>query len=447
MLKENNIVILGAGESGTGAALLAHHKGFAVFVSDSGIIKEGYKNSLIEKNIPFEENKHSMEIILKADEIIKSPGIPDHIPVLQAAREKHIPIISEIEFAARYCTARKICITGSNGKTTTASLIYHILHNSGIKVALAGNIGKSYAKTILEDNYDWIVLELSSFQLDSLIHFKADIAILLNITPDHLDRYSNDFNLYADAKMRIIQNQGPGDSFIWLIDDDEINKRFINDQGINLLPFSLKKEIKQGAHLEDKNTIVFNINSDKFTMTLEELALKGTHNVHNSMAAGIASKLVNLRKEAIKECLSDFQNVEHRLEIVANIHGIEFVNDSKATNINSAWYALESANKPVVWIAGGIDKGNDYSRIADLVKSKVKAIVCLGTDNHKIMSAFEGIVEHIYETNAMTEAVALAYTLARKGEVVLLSPACASFDLFENYEDRGNKFKAAVNNL
>ena len=441
------VVVLGAAESGVGAALLAKSKGISVFVSDYGFIRNDFKITLTEAGIDFEENKHSEQLILSADEIIKSPGIPDKAPVVAAALAKGIPVISEIEFAGRYTNAKKICITGSNGKTTTTMLIWHMLQKAGLNAGLAGNVGKSFARQVASEEHDYYVIELSSFQLDGMKQFKADIAILLNITPDHLDRYDNDFSKYADSKMRILQNQSENDAVIWCCDDEILNQRFGQlklTQGA--YPISIRKPISNGAFSENQK-IEFNIKGDKFDMTLEELALQGKHNIYNSMAAGVAARLVDIRKETIKECLSDFQNVEHRLEFVANIHGIEFINDSKATNINSAWYALESLNKKIVWIAGGIDKGNDYTKLYDLVQQKVKAIVCLGTDNEKLIDAFKDKVEIINEAQSAEEAVNIAYYLARKGDAVLLSPACASFDLFENYEDRGRKFKAAVKSL
>lgn len=441
------VVILGAAESGVGAALLAKNKGLNVFVSDFGKIREDYKKLLSDAGIDFEECRHNEKLILGACEIIKSPGIPDKAPIVAAALGKGLPVISEIEFAGRYTHAKKICITGSNGKTTTTMLLWHILQTAGLNVGLAGNVGKSFARQVAEENHDYYVIELSSFQLDGMFDFKAEIGILLNITPDHLDRYDYDFNRYAGSKMRILQNQTENDALIWCADDETVNDRI---QQLNLkqhsYPISLQKEFENGAFTENNN-IVFNIKGDKFAMTLEELALQGKHNIYNSMAAGVASRLVDIRKETIKECLSDFQNVEHRLEFVANIHGIEFINDSKATNINSVWYALECLNKKIVWIAGGIDKGNDYSKLFELVRHKVKAIVCLGSDNEKLIDAFKDKVEIITETSSAEEAVNVAYYLARKGDAVLLSPACASFDLFENYEDRGRKFKAAVKSL
>jgi len=440
-MKIKNISILGAGESGVGAALLAKKQGFTVFVSDNNKIKNTYKKILIQHQIDFEEQKHSIDKILKAELIIKSPGIPDNISIIQTILQNEITIVSEIEFASRFTNAKLICITGSNGKTTTASLIYHILKNSGLDVALVGNIGTSFAKAVAEQDREYFVIEISSFQLDGILYFKPDIAIITNITPDHLDRYNNNFNNYVDSKLRIIQNMTEKDSLIYCEDDITLKTK-IKKQNTKprLYPFSTIQTIKEGAYLDNKK-ILFIINKKPFTMTLEELALQGRHNTYNSMAAGIASKLLDIRKTNIKQCLSDFQNIEHRLESVATIHGIEFINDSKATNVNSTWYALESINKPIIWLAGGQDKGNDYSKLIPLVKEKVKAIICIGVDNSKLIDTFGKATEMIYETQSMEEAVKGAYSIAKDNYTVLLSPACASFDIFENYEDRGNQFK------
>jgi len=442
------IAILGAGESGVGAAVLAKKNNFNVFVSDNGQIKQEYKNVLLQHDIKFEEGRHSNNLILDADEVIKSPGIPDNSAVIQEIRKKGIPVISEIEFAARYTQAKKICITGSNGKTTTTLLTYHILKKAGYKVGLAGNVGNSFALQVAENDFDYYVLEISSFQLDGMYSFKADIAVLMNITPDHLDRYDNNFMNYADSKFRIVQNQTTADALIYCFDDEvivtELAKRNVQSK---LYPFSIQKSfIGEGAYIKEKELII-NIKENITSMRLDELALQGKHNAYNSMAAGIASRLLEIRKETIKQCLSDFQNIEHRLERVANIHGIEFINDSKATNVNSTWYALESMQKPVIWIVGGLDKGNDYSLLKNLVKAKVKAIICLGIDNKKLYSAFADLVPTIEETQDIKEAVNMAYHLGVPDDVVLLSPACASFDLFENYKDRGNQFKTAVQML
>lgn len=448
MQKENkNIVILGAAESGIGAAVLAKQKNYNVFVSDFGKIKEEYKNQLIENNIDFEEEKHSAERILKADEIIKSPGIPDKVEIIQKLKQNNVKIISDIEFAYRFTNAKIIAVTGSNGKTTIASLIYHILKSNNKNVVLAGNIGNSFALEVAKNQAEIYVLEISSFQLDYMFDFKADIAILSNITPDHLDRYNFNFNQYAESKMRIVNNQTKADYFIYNSDDETINK-LIESKNIQskLLPFSLEKEAKEGAYKEG-NLLIINIKSDKFIMTLEELALQGRHNIYNSMAGGIASKLVEIRKEGIRNSLNNFQNIEHRLEYVTSIKNIEFINDSKATNVNSTWYALESMNKETVWIVGGVDKGNDYESLVPLVEEKVKAIVCLGVDNANIKKAFAGAVDTIIETDNMNDAVTSAFYLSNRNSTVLLSPACASFDLFENYEQRGNAFKRAVQDL
>jgi UDP-N-acetylmuramoylalanine--D-glutamate ligase len=447
MSLKNKIVVLGARESGTGAAILAKAKGFDVFVSDKGIIDDKFKNSLFKHHIKFEEGQHTESEILSATEVIKSPGIPDKAEIILKLKEKQIPIISEIEFASRYTNAKKICITGSNGKTTTTLLTHHILKKSGLNVGLAGNVGKSFAAMVADQKHDYYVIELSSFQLDNMYKFKADIAILLNITPDHLDRYEYKMENYVNSKFRITHNQTENDAFIFCADDPEIMK-VLSDKNIKAkkYPFSITHQVEEGAWLNG-NQINININNNPLTMTVEELALQGKHNIYNSMAAGIAARILDIRKEIIRESLSDFENIEHRLEYVAKINDIEFINDSKSTNVNSAWYALESFDKPIVWIAGGVDKGNDYSMLKDLVKAKVKAIVCMGKDNKKIIKAFKDIVPIIEETSSAEEAVAVAYRLGKKGDVVLLSPACASFDLFENYEDRGNKFKAAVRAL
>ena len=442
------IVILGSGESGVGAAILAQAKGFDVFVSDKGLIKDKYKAELIEKNIAFEEACHSEEKILNANEIIKSPGIPDKVELIKKAKAKGISIISEIEFAGRYTRAKKICITGSNGKTTTTMLIYHILSQAGYKVGLAGNVGKSMAWQVATEAVDYYVIELSSFQLDGMYDFKADIAILLNITPDHLDRYEYKFENYALSKFRVTQNQTQDDAFIYCTDDEVIMQYLeqVNPKA-SRYPFSIKSKIEQDGAFLNENQITININQNPLIMTIEQLALQGKHNVYNSMASAIAARLVDVRKENVRESLSDFVNVEHRLEVVATINGIEFINDSKATNVNSVWYALESMTKPVVLIMGGVDKGNDYTQLYDLVKCKVKAIVCLGLDNSKLIENFSSAVETIVEAQSMHEAVSYCYKLGKKGDVVMLSPACASFDLFQNYEDRGSQFKASVRSL
>ena len=440
------IVILGAGESGVGSAILAQKNGADVFVSDFGKIKEKYKKELNKRNILWEEGIHSKQLILNADEIIKSPGIPEKVDIVKSAIELGIPVISEIEYAGRYTDAFKICITGSNGKTTTTMLAYHILKNAGLNVGLAGNVGKSFAQQVAEENYNYYVIELSSFQLDGMYDFKAEVAVLMNITPDHLDRYDG-MQGYTNSKFRIIQNQTENDYFIYCADDEvTINEVPSKDIIAKQLPFSLRQEFEDGAYKKEE-TLIIKYKSNELTMSIHDLALKGQHNMYNSMAAGIASQVVKIRKEDIRESLSNFQGVEHRLEPVLKVHGIEFINDSKATNVNSTWYALESVSNNLIWIAGGIDKGNDYSILEDLVRKKVKAIICLGKDNSKIHKAFGDIVETIIDVESATEAVKAAYYLARKGDSVLLSPACASFDLFDNYEDRGNQFKRAVRDL
>ena len=447
MNEGKKIVILGAGESGVGTAILAQKKGFEVFVSDKGKIAEKYKEVLLHNEIDWEEGQHTLSKIMDADEVIKSPGIPDSVQLIVDFHKKGIPVISEIEFAARYTNAKLICITGSNGKTTTTLMTYHILSNAGLNVAVAGNIGESFAKLVAEDKYEYFVLELSSFQLDGVFQFRANIAMLLNITPDHLDRYENDMQKYVESKLRIIQNQTEEDVLIYNADDEvivkELNKRKIKSQ---MLPFSMEKEIANGACVVNEQ-LKININNKQQTMSIHELAQQGKHNAYNSMASGIAGRVLEIRKEIIRDSLSDFQNVEHRLEFVAEVHGIEFINDSKATNVNSTWYALESMQKPTIWIAGGVDKGNDYEFLAGLVKQKVVGMVCLGKDNKKLHAAFDGIVDDVWDASDANEAVGLAYRLAKKGYSVLLSPACASFDLFENYEERGTQFKRAVRSL
>ena len=444
--KGKYIVILGAGESGVGAAILAKKQGWNVLVSDGGKIKDSFKAELEANAITWEEGMHSMDLVLNADLIIKSPGIPDKVALIQSIKAKGIKIISEIEFGCYYSNAKTICITGSNGKTTTTMLTYHILKKAGWNVGLAGNVGQSFAKQIAEENYDWYVLELSSFQLDDMHDFRANISILTNITPDHLDRYEYQMQNYVDSKFRILNNQQHEDWFIYNLDDPIIQAEMAKRKpNIQLAPFSLKEEVEIGGFAKQKQ-LTINI-KEQLTMSIYDLALKGKHNTQNSLAAGIASRILEIRSEVVRESLGDFVNVEHRLEFVAKVNGIDFINDSKATNINSTWFALESMEKPTVWIVGGVDKGNDYSELDALVSEKVKAIICLGTDNQKIINAFKGKVETIVEAGSATEAVAYGYQLARKDETVLLSPACASFDLFENYEDRGNQFKQAVRAL
>ena len=440
------IVILGAGESGAGAAVLAKKEGFDVYVSDMSVIKDQYKELLDSRGIQWEEGHHTEELILNADEIIKSPGIPNDAPLILKLKEKGTPIISEIEFAGRYTNAKMICITGSNGKTTTTSLIYHIFKSAGLNVGLAGNIGQSLALQVAECNYDYYIIELSSFQLDNMYQFRANIAILMNITPDHLDRYDHNMQNYIDAKFRITQNQTDEDAFIFWNDDPIIQKE-LKKHGIqaHLYPFSIAKEEGVKAYVE-QDKVIFS-EPIAFNMEQEELSLTGTHNLYNSMAAGISANLAGIRKEYIRTALSDFKEVEHRLEKVARVRGIDFINDSKATNVNSCWYALESMKTKTVLILGGKDKGNDYTEIEQLVKDKVSALVFLGVDNSKLHSFFDGKVEKIVDCTSMKDAVDQAYNLAQKGETVLLSPCCASFDLFKSYEDRGHQFKECVKNL
>jgi UDP-N-acetylmuramoylalanine--D-glutamate ligase len=447
-MKRFDIVILGGGESGTGAAVLAKRKGFHPLVSDKGTLKDKYKASLQEEGVDFEEKKHSEEIILQADEIIKSPGIPENAPIVVMARQKGIPVISEIEFACRFTDAKLIFISGSNGKTTTTLLTHHILKTAGLNAGLAGNVGDSFALKVAREDHDIYVLEISSFQLDGMYKAKADIAVLLNITPDHLDRYEYKFSNYISSKFRIINNQTVNDHFVYCFDDPVLREHVEKIKiAARLHPFTAEAaKFPEGAYVQD-NKLFFNIKENKSTMTLEELALQGRHNLYDSMAAGITARLLDIRKETIKQCLSDFQHIEHRLEFVASIHGVDYINDSKATNVNSTWFALESMHKNVIWIAGGLDKGNDYASLEPLVAAKVRAIICLGKDNRKIIETFSGSVEAIVEVLSADDAVKAAYSLAHRGEVVLLSPACASFDLFENYEDRGNKFKLAIKNL
>ncbi|TKC08657.1 UDP-N-acetylmuramoyl-L-alanine--D-glutamate ligase [Pedobacter frigoris] len=447
-MEKGRIVILGAGESGVGAAMLAQKQGFEVFVSDFGAIATQYKEKLQELNIAFEEKQHDADKILNASEVIKSPGIPDSAPIIKAIKKNKIPVISEIEFAKRYTKGKTVCITGSNGKTTTTMLTYHILKKAGLNVGLAGNIGNSFAALVATTDFEWYVLELSSFMLDDMYEFKADIAVLLNITPDHLDRYDYKLGNYAESKMRITQNQSSEDVFIYCADDEETLKILKSTKtDAKAYPFSIRKKIEEGAYLENNN-IHINIHlNDQLTMSITELALQGKHNIYNSMASGIVAKVLDIRNTTIRESMGDFKNIEHRLEHVAKISGVDYINDSKATNVNSTWYALESVGSEVVLIMGGVDKGNDYTMLKDMVHQKVKAIVCLGKDNKRIHEAFEDDVEIIVNTFSAHEAVQVAYHLAKKGDTVLLSPACASFDLFKNYEDRGNQFKTAVKEL
>lgn len=447
---QKRIVILGSGESGTGAAMLAKKHGFDVFVSDKGMIPEQFKKELNDIGVPFEEGEHTEALILNADEIIKSPGIADQVPIIKAAQEKGIPIINELEFAARYTQAKIIGITGTNGKTTTTSLVYHLLKTAELDVAVAGNIGTSMARLLCERDYAYFVLEISSFQLDNMYQFKADIAVLCNITPDHLDRYNYELQSYIHAKFRILQNQTDKDVFIYCA-ENELTVQNLNTHQVHAkqIPFAYDKTLTPGAYVQNGMMIctIEKEQQNPFTMYINELALKGRHNAYNSMAAAIIGQVLNIKKETIRESLMNFTNVEHRLEPVLSIGGVDYINDSKATNVNSAWYALESMEKPVIWIAGGVDKGNDYNMLKELVKDKVRIIICLGIDNHKLHEAFGSEVDMIVNTTSMKEAVHVASQLSRKGEAVLLSPACASFDLFKNYEDRGRQFKKAVRDL
>ncbi len=446
-LLNGKIAILGAAESGVGTAILASQLGYDVFVSDSGKIADKYKKELLDRNIAFEEGQHTSSKLLDATELIKSPGIPEKAEIVKAVRVAGIPVISEIEFAGRHTTAKKICITGTNGKTTTTLLTYHMMTKAGLNAGLGGKVGKSFARKVAEEKHDYYVLELSSFQLDGCYDFRADIGILTNITPDHLDRYDYKLEKYINSKFRILQNQRAEDAFIYCA-DDALTMEYLPEKKLNMTcyPFSIKQKENMSAWIEDEKICILTHNQP-FTMSIHDLALQGKHNLYNSMAAGIAGRILDIRKDAVRESFSDFENVEHRLETVSTVHGIDFINDSKATNVNSTWYALESMKQPTIWIAGGVDKGNDYSMLMDLVKSRVKAIVCLGTDNEKIVKAFRDVVPVIVESSSAEDAVQAAYRLGKKGDAVLLSPACASFDLFENYEDRGRKFKAAVRNL
>jgi UDP-N-acetylmuramoylalanine--D-glutamate ligase len=444
----NRIVVLGGGESGTGSAILAKKQGYEVFLSDNGNIKDKYKEMLYNYDIPWEEKKHTERLILDADEIVKSPGIPERTPIIQTIRKNEIRIISEIEFAGRHTMAKKICITGSNGKTTTTSLIHHMLKKAGMNAGIAGNIGRSFALQVAEETYEYYVLELSSFQLDGMFDFKADIAILLNITPDHLDWYAGNMQDYVDSKFRITQNLSEDEFFVFCSDDEitvkELEKIVLKAKE---LPFAMKKKNNEVAYIDEDDNLRVDFGDSPFSMPASDLALSGKHNRYNSMVAGITGNVLNIRKDLIRESLMDFQGVEHRLEKFLKVHGIQFINDSKATNVNSTWYALESMTTPVVWIAGGIDKGNNYDELKDLVEDKVDTLVCLGKDNAKLHKAFGKRVENIIDAANMEEAVSKAYYLARKGDTVLLSPSCASFDLFENYEDRGWQFKEAVRKL
>lgn len=446
-MSEKLIVVLGGGESGVGSAILAQKKGFRVFLSDNGILKKEHRDALSAHNIDFEENGHTGEKVLQADEIVKSPGIPDTVPMMQKVLDKGIHVISEIEFAGRYTDAKMICITGSNGKTTTTSLIYHILKSAGLNVAMGGNIGKSFARQVAEENFDYYVLELSSFQLEGVYNFKADIAVLLNITPDHLDRYDHNIQHYVDAKMRIIRNQEVADAFIYWIDDPVVTKEIEKlKPSAARYPFGEKKRDHTTAYTEN-GKLVIHAKEHIFNMELELLALEGMHNVYNSLASGIVAKLMDISDEQLRTSLSDFKGVPHRLERVATVRGVQYINDSKATNVNSCWYALQSMRNKTVLILGGTDKGNDYREIEELVLSKVRALVFLGKDNSILHTFFDEKVAAICDAGSMKEAVEAAYQLAERGDTVLLSPCCASFDLFLNYEDRGDQFKECVRKL
>lgn len=447
------IVILGGGESGVGAALLAKQKGYDVFVSDAGSLNERYRNELLQAGIEFEEGKHDVERILRADEVMKSPGIPEKVSLVKQIRAKGIPVISEMELAYRYKgNSRIIAITGSNGKTTTTALTYHICKTAGLDCALVGNIGYSFARQVMEDPRELYVAEISSFQLDDIHEFRADTAILTNITEDHLDRYDYKFENYIRSKFRVTMNQQENDNLIYCA-DDEVTMKYIGQElaigfniRANLLPISMKRELPNGAFIKDGDMYI-RTGQDFASMSVYDFALKGKHNQYNTMAACVAAATVDIRKEKIRDAVQNFRTLEHRMEPVATVRGVEFINDSKATNVNSTWYALESMTKPVVLILGGVDKGNDYSLLTEMAQEKVKAIICLGTDNQKIHEAFSGVVENIVDTASAVEAVHTAFQLATKGDAVLLSPACASFDLFKNYEDRGTQFKKAVKDL
>ena len=446
-MEKKRIVVLGAGESGTGAAILAKVKNFDVWLSDMGKIAPKYKAKLNEFQVNWEEGQHTEEKILMADEVVKSPGIPDNAPIIQKIISKNIPIISEIEFAGRYTDAKMVCITGSNGKTTTTLLTYHILQEAGLNVGLAGNVGKSLAYQVATEKHDVYVIELSSFQLDNMYEFKANIAVLMNITPDHLDRYDYKMENYVAAKFRIIRNQTDEDYFIFWQDDPiiaaQLQRLKIESR---LLPFSEQHNVDTKAYLEDGELII-NTTHEQVEVPKNDLALKGLHNLYNSMAAGLSASVLDIKKDVIRKALEDFEAVEHRLEYVSTINGVKYINDSKATNVNSCWYALESMQAPTVLILGGKDKGNDYTEIEQFVKDKVKAIVCLGVDNSKLHNFFEGKVPVITDAGSMQEAVEKCHNIAQPGDVVLLSPCCASFDLFKSYEDRGEQFKTQVHNL
>jgi UDP-N-acetylmuramoylalanine--D-glutamate ligase len=446
-MNDKLIVVLGGGESGVGSALLAQKKGFRVFLSDNGKLKDKHRETLLSYDIDFEEDGHTVDKVLQADEVIKSPGIPNNSPIIIKLIDKGVHIISEIEYAARYTNAKLICVTGSNGKTTTVSLIYHILKSAGLNVALAGNVGLSFAKLVAEERYDYYVLELSSFQLEGLYDFKADVAVLLNITPDHLDRYNYNLQDYIDAKMKIIRNQKIDDAFIYWEDDPVVTREIEKlKPEVTCYPFGEKNKGLSSGYIENGKLFI-NSKGNSFNMELELLALEGMHNVYNSLASGIVAKLMDITDDQLRESLTDFKGVPHRLEKVATVRGVQYINDSKATNVNSCWYALQSMRAKTILIIGGIDKGNNYQEIEDLVTSKVKALIFMGKDNSKLHKFFDGKVDVIRDSGSMAEAVNTAYELAEKGDVVLLSPCCASFDLFDNYEDRGDQFKEYVRKL
>ena len=443
------IVILGAGESGVGTAVLALQKGYEVFVSDFGTIAEKYEAMLLEYNITYEQKQHSEEKILEADIVMKSPGIPERAEIVKKIRAKGIKIVSEIEFAYSFCKGKIIGITGSNGKTTTTNLVYHIFKSAGFNVGMAGNVGISFAYMVATEPKDLYVIEISSFQLDDIYEFKCDLAILLNITPDHLDRYNYEMKNYVASKFKIANKQTETDAFIYCIDDEETIK-FLTENSSTILskryPFSIQQVFEEGAFIKE-NKLFINILQTTFSMLTNEITIKGKHNQYNSLAAGLAARHEEIRDEVLREAFMTFKSIPHRLESVLTIQGVEYINDSKATNVNSAWYALESMEKDVIWIAGGVDKGNDYESLMPLVKKRVKALVCLGDDNLKLQSTFSGVIDVIISTNNMKDAVQSASQLADKGDAVLLSPCCASFDLFQNYEDRGDQFKECVRNL
>jgi len=441
------LVILGGGESGVGAAILGKQKGYEVFVSDSGSIAKKYKKVLLHHEINFEEHQHSEPIVLNADLVVKSPGIPNNVAIVKDLTSKKVSVISEIEFASYYTKATIIGVTGSNGKTTTSLITNHLLKAANINVGIAGNIGNSFAQQVSEQNFDSFVIELSSFQLDGIINFRPHIAIITNITPDHLDRYDYDFNNYVASKFRITKNQTKNDFLIYDADDRTINKWIKNHKiKAQLIPFSIQKEVNNGAFLKE-DTIVIKLNKEEFSMSISNLKLQGKHNVKNTMAGALATQLLNVRSQSIKDSLANFEGAEHRLENVQKVNGVQFINDSKATNVNATFYALECMEQSTVWIVGGVDKGNDYEDLLPLVREKVKAIVCLGEDNEKLKAIFYNVVDMMIETAGAEEAVKVAYKLSQPGDTVLLSPACASFDLFENYEDRGRQFKSAVRSL